>query len=120
MIQTTPNLPRDSKPLRRAQSNFDSTSNSGENMKSVSQFVLEKFPNIRPHDSTARKSFLGRRKSTNTDSNILLSYNLEPLQKSILNLSKNEDEIACEFFKALLIVMGDKPFQNNNHHIFCI
>jgi hypothetical protein len=101
---------RETKLLRRAQSHFDTTTLTNES-RSASQYVLEKFQNIRPVDASSRKSFLGRRKSTNFDSNNSLSYNSEPIHKSILNLSKIEDEMACELFRALLIVMGDKPLQ---------
>lgn len=107
---------REAKPLRRAQSHFDTTTLSGD-VKAMSQYVLEKFPNIRPVEAPSRKSFLGRRKSTSADTNFL-SFTSEPINRSLLTLSKNEDELACELYKALLVVMGDRPLQSLNGRFF--
>lgn len=107
---TSSAIPREAKPLRRAQSHFDTTTLSSD-VKSMSQFVLDKFPNIRPVEAPSRRSFLGRRKSTNSDA-LHLSYSIEPIQKSVLTLPKNDEDMACELFKALIVVMGDRPIQS--------
>jgi hypothetical protein len=105
----------EAKPLRRAQSHFDTTTLSSD-VKSMSQYSLEKAPNLRPVEAPSRRSFLGRRKSTQQETNSFLTYTSnEPIQKSLMTLQKSEEEVACELFKVLLVVMSDRPLQSLNN-----
>lgn len=100
--------------LKRMHSKLDAVSSTAGDFGGRSgggQFQFQKFPNVRPVEALAKTNFLGRRKTTISDANSVFCFQSDVIQTSLLTLPKNESDTAVEIFKALLVVMGDKPLQ---------